>query len=116
MRSASSLRTLHRTADCLRMAHSPPHAGQPAERQAAIRCVTCWDSDGGFDLDYQEIRDLIANARKKTPVTVFVRHDGELAPPASEDVRSFPTGAGTTILTGEWEAIEPLLQNTSILY
>jgi tetrahydrodipicolinate N-acetyltransferase len=67
-------------------------------------------------LDYQEIRDLIANARKKTPVTVYVRHDGDLPPSASEDVRIFPTGAGTTILTGEWEAIAPLLDHSTVLY
>jgi hypothetical protein len=29
-------------------------------------------------MDYQEIRDLISNARKRTPVTVYVRHDGDL--------------------------------------
>ncbi|MBX6365564.1 MAG: hypothetical protein IRZ00_16975, partial [Gemmatimonadetes bacterium] len=29
-------------------------------------------------MDYQEIRDLIANARKVTPVRAFVRHEGEL--------------------------------------
>ena len=60
-------------------------------------------------MDYQEIRDLIANARKRTPVTVYVRHDGELRVAASDDVKVFPTGAGTTILTGEWEAIEAAL-------
>jgi tetrahydrodipicolinate N-acetyltransferase len=67
-------------------------------------------------VDFQEIRDLIANAKKKTPVTVYVRHDGELPPTASDDVKSFPTGAGTTILTGEWEAIEPLLEHATVQY
>ena len=61
-------------------------------------------------MDYQEIRDLIANARKRTPVTVFVRHTGELGVD-HEDVKAFPTGAGTTILTGEWDAIRALLES-----
>ena len=65
-------------------------------------------------MDYKEIRDLIANARKKTPVTVYVRHDSELDIGASEEVKAFPTGAGTTILIGEWEAIEPVLQQKTL--
>ncbi len=53
-------------------------------------------------MDYQQIRDLISNARKRTPVTAWVRHDGDLDVPAGADVRVFPTGAGTTVLIGEW--------------
>jgi tetrahydrodipicolinate N-acetyltransferase len=60
-------------------------------------------------MDYREIRDLIANAKKKTPVTVFVRHDGELRA-EGDDVMLFPTGAGTTIVVGEWDAVEKLLE------
>lgn len=62
-------------------------------------------------MDYQEIRDLIANARKRTPVTVYVRHDGAQKFEDSGDVKVFPTGQETTILIGEWEAIEPLLEH-----
>jgi tetrahydrodipicolinate N-acetyltransferase len=62
-------------------------------------------------MDYQEIRDLIANARKRTPVTVFVRHEGELDDVAGADVKVFPTGAGSTILIGEWEAVEGVLRD-----
>jgi tetrahydrodipicolinate N-acetyltransferase len=61
-------------------------------------------------MDYQEIRDLIANARKRTPVTVHVRHEGDLDDVASDDVMVFPTGAGSTILIGEWEAVEGVLR------
>jgi tetrahydrodipicolinate N-acetyltransferase len=61
-------------------------------------------------MDYQEIRDLIANARKRTPVTVHVRHTGELDADGSDGIKAFPTGAGTTILIGEWEAVDALLQ------
>jgi tetrahydrodipicolinate N-acetyltransferase len=65
-------------------------------------------------MDYQEIRDLIANARKRTPVTAFVRHDGELALDVeNEDVRAFPTGAGTTIVVGEWDAVRALLDDAA---
>jgi tetrahydrodipicolinate N-acetyltransferase len=65
-------------------------------------------------MDYQEIRDLIANAKKKTPVTAFVRHTDELRLTASEDLKIFPTGLGTTVLIGEWEHIgEALESNTS---
>ena len=67
-------------------------------------------------MDYTEIRDLIANARKRTPVTVHVRHDGEMQVDEVEDVQSFPTGAGTTILIGEWSAIEPLLMHPAVRY
>ena len=72
-------------------------------------------------MDYQEIRDLIANARKRTPVTVFVRHFGELAAESSDDVMIFPTGSfadpshgaaagsGTSIVVGEWDAVRAVL-------
>ena len=60
-------------------------------------------------MDYEQIRDIIASARKKTPVTVYVRHDGELEVDASETVKVFPTGAGTTVLIGEWDTVRPLL-------
>lgn len=63
-------------------------------------------------MDYQEIRDLIANARKTTPVTVFARHDGELQVSADE-VRVFPTGAGTTILVGDWESVARALEDNA---
>jgi tetrahydrodipicolinate N-acetyltransferase len=59
-------------------------------------------------MDYQEIRDLIANAKKKTPVTVYVRHDADLQ--VAGEVKLFPTGAGTSIVVGEWEAVEPMLR------
>src|SRR5262245_4888858 len=59
-------------------------------------------------MDYQEIRDLIANAKKKTPVIAYVRHDADIAA-AGDEVMVFPTGAGTTIIIGEWDAIESML-------
>jgi tetrahydrodipicolinate N-acetyltransferase len=64
-------------------------------------------------MDYQEIRDLIANARKRTPVTVYVRHDGELQAGADADMMLFPTGAGSTIVVGEWERVAQLLDTAS---
>jgi tetrahydrodipicolinate N-acetyltransferase len=65
-------------------------------------------------MDYQEIRDLIANAKKKTPVTAYVRHTGELSLTASDDLKIFPTDAGTTILIGEWDSVrEALDANTT---
>lgn len=60
-------------------------------------------------MDYQEISDLIANARKRTPVTVYVRHKGELPGVARDDLMVFPTGAGTTVLVGEWEAARAVI-------
>jgi tetrahydrodipicolinate N-acetyltransferase len=60
-------------------------------------------------MDYQEIRDLIANARKRTPVTALVRHDGDLGVQEDDELHAFPTGAGTTILVGEWERVERAL-------
>ena len=63
-------------------------------------------------MDYQEIRDLIANAKKKTPVTVFVRHDADLVG-GSDDIMLFPTGAGTTIIVGEWDGVQPLLSENA---
>jgi tetrahydrodipicolinate N-acetyltransferase len=65
-------------------------------------------------MDYQEIRDLIANARKKTPVTVFVRHEGPLEVTGSGDeLKVFPTGETTTILVGEWEKVREALSEAS---
>jgi len=62
-------------------------------------------------MDYQEIRDLIANSRKKTPVTAFVRHRGELSIAAGQDLKVFPTGAGTTILVGEWQVVREAIEH-----
>ena len=61
-------------------------------------------------MDYQQIRDIIANSRKTTPVRVYVRHDGELDMEPGEDVKVFPAGPGTTILVGDWEVVGPLLE------
>lgn len=61
-------------------------------------------------MDYQEIRDLIANARKRTPVTVYVRHEGALDAVAGADLMVFPTGAGTTVLVGEWDAARTTIE------
>lgn len=63
-------------------------------------------------MDYQEIRDLIANAKKTTPVTAHVRHDGPLDIAASEDLKVFATGAGTTILIGEWAAVSQAISGS----
>ncbi len=65
-------------------------------------------------MDYQTIRDIIANAKKTTPVRVYVRHDGELDVEAGEDLLVFPTGAGTTILVGDWDAVRPVLERESL--
>src|SRR5512135_3743544 len=64
-------------------------------------------------MDYQEIRDLIANARKVTAVTVHVRHEGELEVDADEQLRAYPTGAGTTILIGEWSRAQAVLERNA---
>ena len=65
-------------------------------------------------MDYQEIRDLIANARKRTPVQAFVRHRHVLNVSPTADLQVYPTGAGTTILIGEWaEVTEALAQAAS---
>jgi tetrahydrodipicolinate N-acetyltransferase len=63
-------------------------------------------------MDYREIRDLIANAKKTTPVTAFVRHDGELRA-AGEALHVFPTGGGTTILIGDWADVERVLDGNA---
>lgn len=62
-------------------------------------------------MDYQEIRDLIANAKKTTPVIAYVRHSDDLSLTASEDLKWFPTSAGTTILIGEWTVINETLES-----
>lgn len=61
-------------------------------------------------MDYETIRDLIANARKRTPVRVYIRHDGTLKIDADDDLMVFPAGEGTTILVGEWERARALLE------
>ena len=65
-------------------------------------------------MDYQEIRDIIANARKKTPVTVHVRHDGPLSiQGGDDDLKVFPAGESTTILIGEWDRVREALESAS---
>lgn len=64
-------------------------------------------------MDYEQIRDIIANARKKTPVTVHVRHDGPLAVEAGEELQVFPAGPETTILIGEWDRVREVLDGAS---
>ncbi len=62
-------------------------------------------------MDYETIRDLIANAVKTTPVRVLVRHDGVLAEAQTTPAPLFfPTGGGTTILVGEWSAVRAVLE------
>ena len=60
-------------------------------------------------MDYQTIRDLIANARKKTPVRVWIRHDGPLDVEADDELMVFPAGDATTLLAGEWERARAVL-------
>jgi tetrahydrodipicolinate N-acetyltransferase len=64
-------------------------------------------------MDYEKIRDIIATARKKTPVRVYVRHEGPLAVEAGEELKVFPAGDGTTILVGEWARVESVLAEAS---
>lgn len=69
-------------------------------------------------MDYETIRDIISNARKKTPVRALVRHDGALEAEPSDDLKVFPTGAGTTILVGEWDAVSAAIEKAgdAVLY
>jgi tetrahydrodipicolinate N-acetyltransferase len=69
-------------------------------------------------MDYERIRDIIANARKRTPVRAWIRHDGDLGVAPGDDLLVFPTGAGTTILVGEWERVAEVLDREAarILY
>lgn len=68
-------------------------------------------------MDYETIRDIIANARKKTPVRVYVRHEGPLEVAADDELMVFPAGEGTTILVGEWDRVRAVLEGSErILY
>lgn len=71
-----------------------------------------------MSVDFQEIRDLIANARKRTPVRVYVRHEGPLPATSDDELMVFPAGEGTTILVGEWDRVKTLLEDPAarILY
>jgi len=64
-------------------------------------------------MDYEQIRDIIANARKRTPVTAHVRHDGPLAVDGDDDMKVFPAGPETTILIGEWDRVRTVLESAS---
>lgn len=64
-------------------------------------------------MDYEQIRDIIANARKRTPVTVHIRHDGPLRVEPDEELKVFPAGVETTILVGEWDRIRGILESAS---
>jgi tetrahydrodipicolinate N-acetyltransferase len=61
-------------------------------------------------MDYQQIRDIIANSTKKTPVTVHIRHDGPLEVEADDDLKVFPGGGETTVLIGEWDRVRTVLE------
>jgi tetrahydrodipicolinate N-acetyltransferase len=61
-------------------------------------------------MDYEKIRDIIANAVKKTPVTVHVRHDGPLDIDPADELKVFPAGPETTILIGEWDRVRDALE------
>jgi tetrahydrodipicolinate N-acetyltransferase len=68
-------------------------------------------------MDYEKIRDIIANSRKKTPVTVYVRHEGVLEVEPGEELKAFPAGPEVTILVGEWERVRGVLEGaTNVLY
>ncbi len=68
-------------------------------------------------MDYQQIRDIIASSRKKTPVTVHVRHDGDLDIEPDDELLVFPAGPETTILIGEWDRVREVLDGaTNIRY
>lgn len=63
-------------------------------------------------MDYQTIRDLIANARKQTPVVVYLRHEKALRLPeeGADAPMVFPAGSATTLLVGDWESVAPILE------
>ena len=61
-------------------------------------------------MDYETIRDLIANARKKTPVRVWIRHERALELEGDDDLLVFPAGESTTLLVGEWARASALLE------
>ncbi|HEX7089813.1 MAG TPA: 2,3,4,5-tetrahydropyridine-2,6-dicarboxylate N-acetyltransferase [Longimicrobiales bacterium] len=60
-------------------------------------------------MDYQQISRIISDSRKRTPVRVWIRHEGELGVEPAEDLLVFPTGGGTTLLVGEWARVEEVL-------
>ena len=83
-------------------------AGKPAGRYT-MKDVLGISSKTG-DMDYQEIRDLIANAKKQHPSPRTCDTTATLEVPPSDDLKVFPTGADTTILIGEWEAVSPVIE------
>jgi len=69
-------------------------------------------------MDYRDITRIIADAKKRTPVRAWLRHDGELEVEPHEDLMVFPTGAGTTLLVGEWDQVREVMEREAgrILY
>ena len=61
-------------------------------------------------MDYRDISRIISDARKRTPVRVWLRHDGELEVEPHDDLLVFPTGAGATLLVGEWERVQEVME------
>jgi tetrahydrodipicolinate N-acetyltransferase len=64
-------------------------------------------------VDYEKIRDIIANARKRTPVRAYIRHDSPLDLDDASGTKVFPAGDGTTILAGDWAAVEAVLERSA---
>ena len=58
-------------------------------------------------MDYQEIAQLIASSKKKTPVRVYLR--GTIKEPVQSDVLIFP-GTDSCILIGEYASIMTILK------
>lgn len=61
-------------------------------------------------MDYRDISRIISEAKKRTPVRAWLRHDGELDVAPGEELLVFPTGAGTTLLVGEWARVQEVMQ------
>lgn len=61
-------------------------------------------------MDYRDISRIISEAKKRTPVRAWLRHDGELDVAPDEELLVFPTGAGTTLLVGEWARVQEVMQ------
>ena len=61
-------------------------------------------------MDYKEIAELIGNARKRTPVKVYIK--GKISTAIPDDVMVFP-GNDSVLVIGDFDKVGPLLQKNS---
>lgn len=60
-------------------------------------------------MDAYEIIEYIRTSEKKTPVKIYLRQQAGAQLTFPDSAKVFPTGAGTTIVFGDWKVLKPVI-------